>query len=403
LSFGFFFWLQSVSLRKFSAQIMSFKSIKRSVLALFVATLFSLPAIAQEGAPVESHDAVATATEAHVEGHEAAHGEEGKFDAKKVLLEHVMDSHSWHLWGHTSLPLPVLVYSDKGFESFMSDKLMDEHHHPVTFQANYPYKLVEDKLKVVNEDGSVNEELTAKVYDLSITKNVLAMFFGMALMFLLFMSVASAYKRRPGQAPKGLQSFMEPLILFVRDEIAAPNIGPRYKRYMPFLLTLFFFIWINNLLGLIPIIPGGANLTGNIAFTLTLAVITFLVVTFSGNGNYWKHIFWMPDVPVPIKIFLAPIELLGIFIKPVSLMIRLFANITAGHILVLGLISLIFIFQSVGASAVSVPFAVFISVVELLVAFLQAFIFTLLASLYIGAAVEEHHHDDQGHDHAKAH
>jgi F-type H+-transporting ATPase subunit a len=190
---------------------------------------------------------------------------------------------------------------------------------------------------------------------------------------------------------------MEPIILFVRDEVAKPNIGKHYAKYMPFLLTIFFLIWINNMLGLVPLFPGGANVSGNIAFTMTLAVFTFILVNINGNKSYWQHIFWMPGMHWSMKLFLAPIELLGVFTKPISLMIRLFANITAGHILVLSLICLIFIFKSIFASAIAVPFAVFINMIELLVAFLQAFIFTMLAAMYIGMATEEHHHEEHAH------
>jgi F-type H+-transporting ATPase subunit a len=215
---------------------------------------------------------------------------------------------------------------------------------------------------------------------------------------LVFLTVAKAYKKTGvTSAPKGLQSFMEPIILFVRDEVAKPNIGKHYAKYMPFLLTIFFLIWINNMLGLVPLFPGGANVSGNIAFTMTLAVFTFILVNINGNKNYWQHIFWMPGMHWSMKLFLAPIELLGVFTKPISLMIRLFANITAGHILVLSLICLIFIFKSIFASAIAVPFAVFINMIELLVAFLQAFIFTMLAAMYIGMATEEHHHEEHAH------
>src|SRR5690606_25067493 len=187
--------------------------------------------------------------------------------------------------------------------------------------------------------------------------------------------------------PKGIASFVEPLVLFVRDEIAKPMIGEKkYARYMPYLLTVFFFIWLNNVFGLIPIV-NAANLTGNIAFTMTMAVFTFIITTFSGNKHYWKHIFWMPGVPVPMKIFLAPIELVGIFTKPISLMIRLFANITAGHIIVLSLMSLIFIFKSVAVAPISVAFSLFIIVIEIVVTAIQAYIFTILSALYIGMAV----------------
>jgi F-type H+-transporting ATPase subunit a len=325
--------------------------------------------------------------------------EEGKFNVTETILEHIKDDHSWHLWGHTAISLPVILYSDKGLEVFSSAKLVNEHHQPITYQANYPYKLVEGKIKVVSEDGTINKELSGKVWDFSITKNVASLLFTVALLLIIFLSVAKAYKKQGvTSAPKGLQSFMEPIILFVRDDVAKPNIGKHHAKYMPFLLTVFFLVWINNILGLIPLFPGGANVSGNIAFTMTLAVFTFILVNLNANKNYWQHIFWMPGMHWSMKLFLAPIELLGVFTKPISLMIRLFANITAGHILVLSLICLIFIFKSVFASAIAVPFAVFISLIELLVAFLQAFIFTMLAAMYIGMATEEHHHHD---DHAK--
>jgi F-type H+-transporting ATPase subunit a len=328
----------------------------------------------------------------------STHKQEGNFNVTQTILEHIADDHSWHLFGHYSLPLPVILYTDKGLETFSSSKLLNQHHEPAVYAGNYNYKLAEGKIKAVNEDGTVNEAASKKVWDFSITKNVASLFISVAILLLIFLSVGAAYKKRGvTSSPKGLQSVMEPIILFVRDEIARPNIGVKYPKFMPFLLTIFFFIWVNNLLGLIPFLPGGANLSGNIAFTMVLAVITFFVVNFSGKKDYWGHIFWMPGVSVPIKIFLMPIEIIGVFTRPISLMIRLFANITAGHILVLSLVCLIFIFKSVAASAVAIPFAVFISCIELLVAFLQAFIFTMLAALYIGMAVEEHHHAAEHH------
>ncbi len=341
--------------------------------------LFSGLAKAQEKVPGET-----VKTEAKEEG----------FDVTETILDHINDEHSWHLWGHSFISLPVILHTDKGFETFSSSVLTDERHEPVVYTGNYAYKLVEGKVRVVTADGKINEEDSAKVLDISVTKNVVSLFITVFLLLFIFLSVAAAYKKRGvTSAPKGFQSFIEPVILFVRDEIAKPYLGHNYKKYMPFLLTVFFFIWINNLLGLIPIFPGGANVSGNIAFTMTLAVFTFILVNINGKKDYWKHIFWMPGLPVLMKIFLMPIELLGVFIKPVSLMIRLFANITAGHILVLSLICLIFIFKSVAASAMAVPFAVFINAIELLVAFLQAFIFTMLSALYIGMAIEEHHEE----------
>jgi F-type H+-transporting ATPase subunit a len=328
----------------------------------------------------------------------AAHTEEAKFDTKGTIIEHVSDSYGWHLFGHTTMPLPVILKTDKGLEVFSSKNLFDEHHHPKVYAGNHNYLVNHHtgKIQIVDAVGAPIKE--AKLLDFSITKNVASLFISVALILLLFFTAAKSYKKRGiNSAPKGLQSFLEPLVLFVRDDIAKPNIGAKYNRYMPFLLTIFFFIWINNMLGLVPFFPGGANLSGNIAFTVVLAVIVFLVVNFSGNKDYWKHIFWMPGVPVPMKIFLAPIELMGVFTKPISLAIRLFANITAGHILVLALICLVFVFKSMVIGPVAVLFAGFIYCIELLVAFLQAFIFTMLTALYIGMAVEEHHHHEEAH------
>lgn len=336
----------------------------------------------------------AAADEHHVEKKE---GEE-KFNVTETILDHIKDEHGWHLWGHTTLPLPVILYTQNGVDIFSSSHLINEHHEPVVFASKNSYKLFEGKIKIVDAAGNIDENATKGLYDVSITKNVASMLLSVTLLLLVFLSVASAYKKTGvTSAPKGLQSFIEPLILFVRDDVAKPNIGVKYAKFMPFLLTIFFFILINNLLGLIPFFPGAANVSGNIAFTFTLAFFTLILVNINGNKDYWKHIFWMPGVPVPMKIFLLPIELIGVFTKPISLMIRLFANITAGHILVLSLICLIFIFKSVVTAAVAVPFAVFIGAIELLVAFLQAFIFTLLASLYIGSAIEEHHHHEAHH------
>ncbi|MNQ69206.1 ATP synthase subunit a [compost metagenome] len=301
-------------------------------------------------------------------------------------MEHIADSHMWHLWGHTSLPLPVILYTPGGLEVFSSAHF---HHGEEDYKGTYnTYRLVEDHVKVVGANGQVNE--TASVLDFSITKNVAAMFVAILVILVVFISVASAYKKRVGKAPKGLQSLIEPIIVFVRDDIAKPNIGHKYAKFMPYLLTVFFFIWFNNLLGLVPIFPGGANVTGNIALTFVMAFGTMIIVNINGNKYYWKHIF-RPDVPWWLYPIMIPVELIGIISKPFALMIRLFANITAGHIIVLSLISLIFIFETLAIAPVSVAFVLFMDVLELLVAFLQAFIFTLLTALFIGMAVEEHH------------
>lgn len=326
---------------------------------------------------------------------EASQKEDGNFNVTETILEHIKDDHSWHLWGHTSIHLPVILKTTKGFEVFSSEKLVDEHHEPVVYKGNFDYKLIDGKTKIVDAAGKLDKEASKQLLDLSITKNVASLFVSVIILLVVLVSAAAAYKKTGVKtAPKGLQSLMEPIILFVRDEVAVPNIGAKKAgKYMPFLLTIFFLILTNNFLGLIPFFPGGANVSGNIAFTMTLAVCVFIVVNLSANKSYWEHIFWMPGMHWSMKLFLAPIELIGVFTKPISLMIRLFANITAGHILVLSLICLIFIFKTVYASAIAVPFAVFIGLIELLVAFLQAFIFTMLAAMYIGMATEEHHHE----------
>ena len=326
---------------------------------------------------------------------EHANKEEGSFNVTETILEHIKDDHSWHLWGHTSIALPVILYTPQGFDVFSSEKLVDEHHEPLVYKGKFDYKLVEGKAKIVNAAGEVDVVASKKLWDFSITKNVASLFISVIILLLVILTAAGAYKKTGvTSAPKGLQSFMEPIVLFVRDEIALPNIGAkRYAKYMPFLLTIFFLILTNNFLGLIPLFPGGANVSGNIAFTMTLAVCVFIVVNLSSNKNYWEHIFWMPGMHWSMKLFLAPIELIGVFNKPISLMIRLFANITAGHILVLSLVCLIFIFKTVYAAAIAVPFVIFIFLIELLVAFLQAYIFTMLTAMYIGMASEEAHHE----------
>jgi F-type H+-transporting ATPase subunit a len=292
---------------------------------------------------------------------------------------------------------------ERGLTVFSSARF--EHGHK-TYQG---YRLNEKgKIEAVNEmteidahDATMNDALTAGSYDISITKNVVSIFITIAILLFVFISVARAYtNKRKGLAPTGLQNAIEPIIVFMRDDVIKASIGAKYEKYVPYLLTLFFFIWINNLLGLIPVFPGGANVTGNISVALVLAVLTFIITTLSGNKNYWQHIFAMPGVPKGVLVLLTPIEILGRFLRPFVLMMRLFANITAGHIVILSFISLIFIFGAMnagagyGVSIFSMLLVVFMSVLELLVAFLQAYVFTLLSAIYFGSAVEEAHHDD---------
>ncbi|MBK8846187.1 MAG: F0F1 ATP synthase subunit A [Bacteroidetes bacterium] len=369
------------------------------LVALFFVAVISANAVGQDhAAPAETMQQLDNGTtkadaEAHAvsnDTHAEAPHEEAKFDAGKMIVEHISDAHDWHIAGHFSIPLPVLIYSPtKGFHSFLSSKFNHGHDAYNGFRLEHN--------EIVAEDGS-------KLYDLSITKNVFAMLISVVLLILIFTSVAKAYSKRTGMAPKGLQSLIEPLIVFVRDDIAKASIGPHYQKYMPYLLTAFFFIWINNLLGLIPIFPFGANVTGSIAVAMVLAVITLVIVTVKAKPGYWMHIVAMPGVPKWVLFLLTPIEILGFFLRPFVLMIRLFANITAGHIIALAFFSLIFIFgemntgAGIGAAIFSTAFVVFMTVLELLVAFLQAFVFTLLSAIYIGAAIEDHHHDSHAHE-----
>jgi len=322
--------------------------------------------------------------------------EKEKFEPGVFIFDHIGNAHEWHIMtighSHVSIPLPVILYSKtKGFSLFMSGRF--KHGH-----ASYKgYKLEltgQNKGKIVDEAGNLP-------LDLSITKNVAALIFGIFLILWIFLTVAKAYKRNPLKPPSGLQSFIEPIIIFLRDEIARPSIGEKkYEKFMPYLLTVFFFIWINNMLGLIPIPPAGANLTGNISVTMVLALCTFVITSISGNHNYWKHIVNTPGVPVWLKIpipLMPLVETIGVLTKPFVLMVRLFANITAGHIIVVGFLSLIYIFAEMstglayGVSIISISFNIFMTFLELLVAFIQAFVFTFLSALYFGMATEEHH------------
>ena len=390
---------------------MRLSAISTRLAALFAAVLLPLFTYAYDP---ENHGSDSTGI--HNEAtHEEVAGEEHAeaFAPGEMIIEHISDAHAWHLWGHTSIPLPVIVKTDKGIECFSSGNLYDEHHHLKSYEGtNYAYKLNEEGHIVVWDTGmeKENETATATLMDFSITKNVVTLFIVLALMCWIFLSIAKTYKNNPGKAPKGKQSFFEPLIIFVRDDIAKAAIGKKYEKYMPYLLTVFFFIWISNMLGLIPIFPGGANFTGNITIALALAVLTFIITLFSANKHYWHHVFAMPGVPIGVLFILTPIEILGVFLKPFVLMIRLFANITAGHIIALAFFCMIFIFSKDpatgaehagagwGVGIFSWLFVVFMTFLELLVAFLQAYVFTLLSAIYFGTAVEEAHHHDADFD-----
>ena len=394
----------------YNPPVMSIPNLLRTASLLIGSLLFGTANAQHEGHGQEAQDhtdavenamveVVAADTEApELAKEEAEHG--GKFDAGQLIMGHIGDEHGWHLWGHTTLPLPIIVYNtERGVSCFSSSHF--DHGHK-TYRG---YMLHEGSIVATKaEDGTdvhhatIDEPLTKATWDISITKNVLSLFISLAILLFVFIGVAKAYTRRAGQAPTGFQNLVEPIILFVRDDVAKSAIGPKYMTFMPYLLTAFFFIFLNNLLGLVPFFPGGANLTGNIAVTLVLALITFIIVTVRGNKHYWHHILAMPGVPGWVLFILTPVEILGMFLKPFVLMIRLFANITAGHIIALSFFSLIFVFGETnagagyGVSVMSLAFTVFMTMLELLVAFIQAYVFTFLSAMYIGAAVEEPHH-----------
>lgn len=357
-----------------------------------------------------SHAVDSTSTAAHAPAAAAGHEkEEGGFDITSFIFHHISDSHYFTLWGHNehgfTLHLPIILFTNNGLVTFSSSAFgFNDDGTKVVEKGGQRFVMAHNKIYYANATADAHgayvthnvvdgDEVIAnqRPLDFSVTKNVFSMLLSIVVLMVVFFSVAGAYKKRNGRAPKGLQSFLEPIILFVRDDIARPNLGHKYAGYMPYLLSVFFFIWFNNMLGLMPFFPGGANVTGNIALTVVLAACTFLITTFKGNKYYWGHIL-NPPVPWWLKPLMIPVEIFGIFTKPIALAIRLFANITAGHILVMSLLCLIFIFNSIWVAPASIFFAVFIGLIEFLVAFIQAFIFTILSALFIGMAVEDHHH-----------
>jgi F-type H+-transporting ATPase subunit a len=347
------------------------------------------------------------------------------FDANEVIFGHIMDAHEFHFLSykgsdgqehHATIPLPVILYSkEKGFSCFMSSAFHHGHETHDGYAMLTNEKIDEEKLDrnkyaagkivAVDETEKINE--AASVYDISLTRNVVQMLLALTLLVIILIKVARKYGTGQGitSAPKGMQNTMETIVNFVNDEVAKPNLGAKSKKYLPYLLTVFLFILINNIVGLI---PGTANVTGNIAFTFVLSIISFVVILFSSNKHYWMHIINPPGVPGWVKVILVPVEILGIFTKPFALMIRLFANMVAGHILIICLISLIFIMAALnqyvgwGFSPFSIAFTIFIYFIEVLVAFLQAFIFTILTAVFIGQAFEGGH-DDHAHDTVAAH
>lgn len=372
------------------------------VLGLIIGFLF----ISRMFASVQDHTVLVPASDSVFEQPGKTEGHAGeKFNAGEMIMEHVVDNHEWHVAEigslHLTIPLPIILLYDGKLYTFCSSRFHNETHSYLGFKLEQegPHK---GKIVRAGESSHAEAEGPA-VYDFSITKIVLAILMSSMLLILVFISVARSYTRNRGKAPSGLQSFLEPLIIFIRDDIAKSSIGEKkYEKFMPFLLTVFFFIFFNNLFGLIPFFPGGANVTGNIAVTLVMAVFTFIITTVNGNKHYWVDIINTPGVPWWLKLpipLMPVVEIIGIITKPFVLMIRLFANITAGHIIVLGFISLIFIFGEMnaaigyGVSVFSVAFMIFMNLLELLVAFIQAYVFTLLSALYFGlATIEPEHH-----------
>jgi len=432
----------------------------RNIILGFLVFFSSLTiAFAQEQHGEDNHG---EATEQHATD-DAHHGEgehgcachehhEEEFKPAEVAFHHTGDANAFHIFGDTYLSLPIILYAPEHGWTFAMSHQFDDSSTPMIFNGEhgtgtkaidryvmydgaimrvpdeqFPANEVEiecinhtaqeeagekDIFEVVYNgecfplekkstiDGGILGGGITSFYDFSITKNVLTMIITFIVLFLLFRAAVKGYKKREGQAPKGVQSFLEPIFTFIRDEVAIPFLGHKYERYLPFLMSIFFFILGLNLIGQIPFIPGSGNVTGNLAVTLGLALITFLVTNFSGNKHYWEHVFWMPGTPTWLKVILTPVEILSLFIKPLTLMLRLFANISGGHIVLVIFVGLIFIFgnsgENLGGGALgalmAVPLTMFMMALELLVALVQAFVFCILSASYIGAAIEEPHH-----------
>ena len=369
-----------------------------AILACF--PLFSFANLVSDSTQVENQISE-TANEKNEIGHSTAEPKDKKAKVKEFINHHLLDSHSFNFNAneetgeHYGFPLPIILY-DNGFQFFSSSKFHNGEE-VAEHNGNY-YVLHHEKIYKTNASGKLNEEhghpTNVRPLDLSITKSVLGIIGIALLMFFMFTSLAKSYAKNGGIST-GIGRIFEPLVLYVRDEIAIPNIGEKnYKKYMSYLLTIFFFILFLNILGLTPL---GFNVTGNFTITASLAILTYIITTLTANRNYWGHIFWMPGVPTPMKFILAPIELLGTIIKPFSLMIRLYANMVAGHVVLMSIIGLMFIFKSWIGSTLSFGLAFALSILEILVAFLQAYIFTMLSALYFGAGNEEHHHEEAHH------
>lgn len=425
---------------------------------------FAMPLMAQGGhdghdhsghnhADQAGHDNGSSATAGHGPCH-SDHGNSHEFDPGATAFHHIADANVYSI-GPFAIPLPCFLYApDQGWSVFMSsvfdihgahgdgNKAVDGYvlnggsvmrikegqgfstdevqlvsgdhahaeggHHASIFSMDHeteiPYmsyngNCYELERKSTADGGLFGGGITS-YYDFSLTKNVTAMLIVVLFLTWMFLGIARSYRDREGQAPSGMQSFIEPMFVFIQDEVAKPFLGHYWERFLPFLMTIFFFILGLNLFGQVPFF-GGANVSGNLAVTMVLAIIAFIITTVNGNKHYWEHIFWMPGVPAWVKTILTPVEFLGVFIKPLTLMLRLFANITAGHMVVVIFVGLIFVFggvdganpaASLGTAVASTLLTLFMMAIELLVAFIQAFVFTILTASYIGAAKEEAHH-----------
>lgn len=396
---NFFLNLKPISLQKISKQVMSKNRLFSLLVLVFAVFGASFFATAQhEGNSAEpAHEPAAA--------HEG--GEHKKLDVAGVIFGHIADSHEWHLFSMTkegghehpiAMPLPVIIYNpEKGLSVFSSSHIAEGEEY-----EGY----VLDKSSAMKEKIVVKDAPETKIYDISITKNVLSMLISVVILLWVMLKVGKKYNANGSmKAPSGFQNFLEVVVIFLRDEVAKPCLGSKYVRYMPLLLTIFFFIWINNLLGLL---PGGANFTGNIAVTSCLALLSFIVILANSKKHFWLHLLNPPGVPGWMKPMLVLIELVSLFIKPMALMIRLFANIMAGHIVILALICMVFIFAAIntyvgaGFVPVSIAFAIFMFFLELLVGAIQAFIFANLTAVFIGQAIEDPH-EHEAHDAHEAH
>ncbi len=366
--------------------------LKRALLLVGFLTTFSLSFAIQ-------NSAVETTGDHNTESVVVNEADKEKAENQEFIQHHVKDAHSFDIMvtkdgTHVGFPLPVIFYDPaNGLHTMMSSAF--QHGEAVVESKGSYYKLFHEKIYKTDAAGTINmnEEHHAtneKMIDLSITKSVFSILVAALLMIVIFCSMAASYKK--SLVPSGVGKVFEPLVIFIRDDIAKPNIGPKYKKYVGYLLTVFFFILFLNVFGLLPF---GINVTGNLAITSALALFTFFITQFTANGNYWQHIFWMPGLPWPMKIVMLPIELIGMVIKPFALLIRLFANMTAGHIVIMSLIAMIYVFKNIIAG-VAFPFlTIVLYLLEILVAFLQAYIFTMLSAVYFGMANEEHHHEGE--------